>query len=389
MTTPTHPLRWLLPGLIAVSACASTRFQSNPQTSWLASPAIYEVFTRDFSPEGNFAGVIAGLDRIQASGADVISLLPIADYRAINPDYGTEADLRRLVEEVHRRGMRIIIDWTDVADLNYRDPGVRAAIIADMKYWLDRYNLDGFRVDGAGFVPDDFWREALPALRANRRPILLLAKWADPKMHALGFDLSYGWDGYGKLKAVWQGEPAASFVDEREVEEQLPNNGRRLRFTTNHDETARDQPPPVVFGGAAGARAAFVAMAFMPGVPMLYNGQEVESPQQLGLSVVQLEGPPGDAARAFYRRVLDLATSHPAFTGGELQPVITDAPRDVISYARGDVLVLVNTRPREITVNVHGKLLDGSRDLVYGNTHHGSTVRLGAYGTAVLDPMSR
>ncbi|HEY0305686.1 MAG TPA: alpha-amylase family glycosyl hydrolase [Longimicrobiales bacterium] len=386
MTNARYPLRWLLPGLIATLACASTQTSPDPQTSWISAPALYEVFTRDFSPEGSFAGVIAGLDRIQASGADVISLMPI------HPDYGTEADLRRLVEEVHRRGMRIIIDWTDVADLNYRDPGQRAAMIADMKYWLDRYNLDGFRVDAPGLAPDDFWREALPALRANRRPILLLAKWADPKLHALGFDLSYGSDGYGKLKAVWQGEPAASFVDEREVEEQLPNNGRRLRFTTNHDETVRDQLPPVVFGGAAGARAAFVAMAFMPGVPMLYNGQEVESPQKLGLYVkgsVQSEHQPGDEARAFYRRVLDLATSHPAFTGGELQPVITDAPRDVISYARGDVLVLVNTRPREIAVNVHGKLLDGSRDLIYGNTHHGSTVRLGAYGTAVLDPMSR
>jgi glycosidase len=279
---------------IITSACATTQTSPNPQNA-LSSPAIYQVSARDFSPADNGNGMIAGLDRIQASGAGVIWLMP---------NQPTD-DFRHLMDEVHRRGMKLVIDGT-------------------------------------------------------------------PAMDDVGFDLAHGRDSYGTLKAVWQGEPAASFV-EREMQEKLPGNARRLRFTTSHDET---EPPPVLFGGAAGARAAFIATAFLPGVPMLYNGQEVETSN-------------GADARAFYRRVLDLATSHPAFTGGELQPVITDAPADVISYTRGDVVILVNTRPREITVNVHGKLLDGSRDLISGNTHSGSIVKLSPYGTAVLDPMGR
>lgn len=361
---------------------------------------MYEVFTRGFSPGGDFTGVIAGLDRIQSAGAGVVSLMPIqsvgapnrkaaprsarsgSDHRAINPDYGTEADFRRLVREVHRRGMKIIIDWmpgypargSDVAAIDYRNPGMRRALIEEMKYWLDRYDVDGFRIDEAGLGADDFWREALPALRAGRRPLILLAESADPRVHELGFDLSYGVHGYGKLKAVWTGEPAASFV-EQELHEKLPNQGRRLRFTTNH-ESAWDQPPPVLFGGIDGARAAFVAMAFLPGVPMLYNGQEWE---QLNAAT----------APSFYRRVLDLATSHPAFVGGELQPIVTDAPTDVIAYTRGDVVVLVNTRPRAIDIRVHGHLLRGSRDLIYGTVQAGDVVKLGPYGTAVLDPRRR
>jgi glycosidase len=101
-----------------------------------------------------------------------------------------------------------LTDWTDVVQLDYRNPALRREMIAAMRYWLVEFGIDGFRVDVAGFVPDEFYREALPALRgAVDRPILLLAEWGDRKMHQLGFDLTYAWDMYSSLKAVWRGAP--------------------------------------------------------------------------------------------------------------------------------------------------------------------------------------
>ena len=332
-----------------VAAClalaAPVRAQTAPDTSWIHRSAIYEVFVRDFSPSGDFQGVIRGLDRIQSTGANVLWLMPIypigvqnrkgplgspyavRDYRAISPDFGGAADFRALVQAVHARGMKLILDWvpnhsawdnrwvkehpgyyvrnehgeitvprddqgrltdwTDVAQLDYKNPALRRAMIAAMRSWLVRYGIDGFRMDAAGFVPDDFWREAVPALRAAvRRPILLLAEWGDLKMHRFGFDLTYAWDSYGRLKAVWKGASADSFLSRELVDmRNMPPGGMRLRFTTNHDETAWDQPPVTLFGGAAGARAAYVAMALLPGRPLLYDGQEVESAQHFGLFV--------------------------------------------------------------------------------------------------------
>ena len=149
-------------------------------------------------------------------------------------------------------------------------------------------------------------------------------------MHELGFDLTYGWDSYSRLKAVWKGAPADSvFTYELTDVRSLPRQGQRLRFTTNHDETAWDQPPITLFGGAAGARAAFVATALLPGVPLLYDGQEVESPQKLGLfekQAVAWDQPGAVAARSFYRRVIDLARRHPAFAANDLELIATDAP---------------------------------------------------------------
>ncbi len=423
-----------------------------PDTSWVRRSAIYEVFVRDFSPSGDLRGVLRGLGRIQGSGADVVWLMPIhpvgtlnrkpplgspysvRDYRAINPAFGTPADFRALVRGVHGRGMKIIIDWvpnhtswdnvwvkahpefyvrnergemsvprnergeltdwTDVAQLDYRNPALRREMIAAMRFWLEEYGIDGFRVDVAGFVPDDFWREALPALRgAVPRPILLLAEWGDRRMHRLGFDLSYAWDMYSTLKEVWRGAPARTFVERAVADaDSMPAGGMRLRFTTNHDETAWDNPPVVTFDRSAGARAAFVAAALLPGRPLLYNGQEIESPQKLRLfyrDPIDWSRPDTAGTRAFYRRVLTLARTDSTFVTGALRDIETTAEDDVIAYRRGETLVVVNTRPRSIGLRVSGFGLDGAHEMLSGRAQRGDSLVLAPYGTAVLTPLPR
>jgi glycosidase len=418
-----------------------------PDTSWVARSAIYEVNVRDFSPSGDLRGVTRGLDRIAAVGANVVWLMPIypvgilnakgplgspyavRDFLAIDSAFGAAADLRELVGAAHARGMKVILDWvpdhtswdnvwmrqhpdyyirdergqaivprdkqgkptdwTDVAQLDYGNPELRRAMIAAMRHWLEQFDLDGFRVDVAGFVPDAFWREAVPALRAAApRPILLLAEWGDLEMHRLGFDLTYGWDSYSRLKAVWRGAPADTFVRSELADLQaMPPGGMRLRFTTNHDETAWDKPPVTLFDGAAGARAAFVAMALLPGRPLIYDGQEVESPQQLGLfrrdSIVWAQHDTIEA-RSFYRRVIDLAQADSAFLIGPFEQVGTNAPADVIAYRRGAALVLANARTRPVRVVVTGFAVNGARDLLSDRTLAGDTVVLPAYGAVVL-----
>ena len=197
-------------------------------TAWVESAALYEVFVRDFSATGDFDGLTANLDRVEATGANVIWLMPIhpvgelnrkgtlgssysvRDYRAVNPEYGDTADFRELVDAAHDAGLKVILDWvpnhtawdnawitehpdwytrnaqgqiteplnedgtstgwTDVADLNYGNADMRRAMIDAMRYWLEELDVDGYRVDVAGFVPDDFWRQALPELRGKRFP---------------------------------------------------------------------------------------------------------------------------------------------------------------------------------------------------------------------------
>jgi alpha-amylase len=445
----------LVAGHLAVARPAPAQVSTPaaaPDTSWVARSALYEVFVQDFSPMGNFRGLMDGLDRIQASGADVLWLMPIhpigalnrkgslgspyavRDYRAINPAYGNAEDFRALVQAVHARGMKLILDWvpdhtspdhawvrehpdyyvrnergepsvprepdgkltdwTDVVQLDYGNPAVRREMIATMRWWLQEFGFDGYRVDVAGFIPNDFWREAVSAMRAAvPRRILLLAEWADPEMHRVGFDLTYGWDSYDRLKAVWQGAPASTFISSVLTDMRtLPPGGMRMRFTTNHDKTAWDDPPTTIFGRGAGARVAFVAVALLPGRPLLYNGQEVESPQKLGLferEPIAWNQPGAVAARAFYAKVLRLARTNPALIAGDLRKVETSALDDVIAYGRGEVVVLANVRPRAVRVAVTGVDVDRASDLLSGRVQRGDTVALPAYGAVVLQGRTR
>lgn len=174
----------------AYPAVAQTRTVND--TAWVSRSAIYEVFVRDFSATGDLRGLTRGLDRIQATGANVLWLMPIypvgvlnrkdplgspysvSDYRAINPAFGTPADFRALVRAVHARGMKLILDWvpnhtswdhvwvrehpdfyvrnergeltvprddqgkltdwTDVAQLDYGNPALRREMIAAMRW---------------------------------------------------------------------------------------------------------------------------------------------------------------------------------------------------------------------------------------------------------------
>jgi glycosidase len=437
---------------LSISPSVFAQVPLAPDTSWVRRSALYEIFVRDFSPAGNLRGVMDGLDRVDAVGANVLWLMPIhpvgiagrkgtlgspyaaRDYDAIDSTFGTPADFRALVAAVHARGMKIILDWvpdhtapdhawvhdhpdwyvrnergepsvprdaqghltdwTDVVQLDYHNPELRAAMIAAMRRWLVDYGIDGFRVDVAGFVPDDFWSEAVPTLRASvPRPILLLAEWGDLKMHRLGFDLTYSWDAYSRLKAIWRGDSAVTFI-RRELPDMqaMPPGGMRMRFTTNHDETAWDNPPVTLFGGGAGARAAYVAAALLPGRPLLYNGQGEESPQKLRLferDTLVWNQPHAAEARAFYRRVIQLARTDSAIVAGDLRDVTTSAPADVIAYQRGDALVLVNARPRQVRTTVTGFGVDRARDLLSDRTQHGATVTLPAYGAVVLTRRAR
>jgi hypothetical protein len=162
-----------------------------------------------------------------------------------------------------------------------------------------------------------------------------------------------------------------------------------MRFTTNHDKTAWEDPPLKIFHGSAGARAAYVAVALLPGRPLLYNGQEIESPQKLALferGPIEWKQPRAAEAQAFYRRVVQLARTDAAFLGRDLAPVETSAPKDVIAYRRGDALVLVNARKRATRVTVPGAKLDGAKDLLSDRAQRGETVALPPFGAVVLRP---
>jgi len=89
--------------------------------------------------------------------------------------------------------------------------------------------------------------------------------------------MNYSWDFYGAIKNVFHnGYPVSSLTSTHEAEYlNIPVGKHKLRFTTNHDESAWDATPVKLFNGKNGALAASVATIYLGGIPLIYGSQEV------------------------------------------------------------------------------------------------------------------
>ncbi|HZD49383.1 MAG TPA: alpha-amylase family glycosyl hydrolase, partial [Silvibacterium sp.] len=231
--------------------------RSSPE--WLKSGVIYQIFVRAFSPAGDLNGVTAHLDDLHTLNVNILWLMPIhpdgqvkkkgslgspyavRDYYAIDPALGTKDDLHHLVQEAHRRQMKVIIDivanhtawdsvmmahpdfyrkdaqghiisphdWTDVAWLDYSNPRLRQYMIDMLVYWIKDFDLDGYRCDAAAEVPTDFWEQARAALEKVKPDIMLLAEADKPELLRSAFDIDYSWPLMHTLNdVIMEGEPA-------------------------------------------------------------------------------------------------------------------------------------------------------------------------------------
>jgi len=305
--------------------------RARPAPQWLRDAVVYELYPRSFSAEGTFNGITPRLAELKDLGLDILWLMPIhpigeklrkgtlgspyavRDYYGVNPEFGTPDDLKRLVAEAHRHGLRVILDvvlnhsawdnvlitqhpefykkdangqiippvkeWTDVAGFNYANRELREYMIGMLKRWVTEFGVDGYRCDVASMVPVEFWEQARAALEQAKPDILMLAEASQPDLLLKAFDFDYSWPLHARLNDVLlRGAPASEL--RRSWEESLrlfPQGSLHMRISDNHDEARA-----VARFGIRGALAASVLMFTLDGVPLLYNGMEVGDATESG-----------------------------------------------------------------------------------------------------------
>src|SRR5690606_29909915 len=381
---------------------------------------MYEVNVRVFSSSGNLDGVTARLDEIKNLGVNVIWLMPIyesgvlksvgslyaiKDYKKINPVFDTLEDLRELVSEAHDRGMAVILDWvanhtawdhkwiqnaswytrdaggnivqpegtnwTDVADLNFGSQAMRKEMISAMKYWVLEANIDGFRCDYADGVPTDFWKQAIDTLRnIPDRKLVMFAEGGKKELFSAGFDLIFGWNFYGKLKDLYESKASvATLFNANTSDYSSVGDGKHiLRWITNHDDNAWDNTPITVFDGVDGSISAFVISAYLGGVPLIYNGQEVACPVKLQFfsnTNTKIDWSLNPDVLSTYKKLLAIRNSSEALRGGEME---NHSSEDVVAFTRTsnpeEVFVVVNVRNTTQTFSVPVQLRSEWEDAV-------------------------
>ncbi|HXD76691.1 MAG TPA: alpha-amylase family glycosyl hydrolase [Puia sp.] len=312
--------------LIGLAIAFTGYSQPGPHPSWARRANIYEVNIRQYTRAGTFRAFQPNLDRLKAMGVDILWIMPInpiskvdrkgtlgsyyavSDYTAVNPEFGTLADFRRLVQASHARGMKVILDWvpnhtgadnrwltqhpdfykkdstgkaavpfdwTDTRQLDYGNPELRDSMIAAMQYWIRTSGIDGFRCDVAWNVPGDFWRTCIDSLR-KMKTVFMLAEGDKPYLAENGFDALYPWDYFHTMIRVAKGETSALALDSALAQERkiYPSGTLEMYFTSDHDENSWNGADYNTFPGPSHAPFAVLTQTLPDNIPLIYSGQE-------------------------------------------------------------------------------------------------------------------
>ncbi|GGD66140.1 DUF3459 domain-containing protein [Erythrobacter arachoides] len=411
----------------ATAPAATDPWQPRPYVQieapeWTRDAVLYQINTRQFTPEGTFRAAERELPRLRELGVDILWLMPIhpigelnrkgtlgspysvRDYYAVNPEFGTEAEFRSFVDAAHAQGFRVILDlvanhtawdnalasehpdwyettwdgqfrptpwwdWSDIIDLDWSQPGVREHVGGAMEHWVREFGVDGFRADVAGYVPVDFW-ETMRARLDAIRPVFMLGEVQQSSYHRAAFDASYGWDWHVASKRIAQGQADATgfFGYYAEDESLWPREAMRLTYIENHDSNAWEGTMEENYGPAL---EAMTALSFThDGLPLIHNGQEACNTKRLEF----FEKDPIDwsqgrncAYGTLLRDLIAFRDANPALANGQwgatMQQVVTDRPQQIFGFVReadgNKVLALFNFSDEPVTATLADGLAAG------------------------------
>ncbi|MEE1196467.1 MAG: alpha-amylase family glycosyl hydrolase [Lachnospiraceae bacterium] len=360
----------------------------------LRNQVMYSVYVRNHTEEGTFKALEQDLDRIKALGADIIWLMPIhsvgekakkgtlgspyaiRNYREVNPEFGTLEDLKSLVNAIHEKGMKCIIDvvynhtspdswlvenhpeyfyrkpdgnmgnrvgdWSDIVDLDYNNMELWDYQIETLKMWAG--TVDGFRCDVAPLIPIEFWMRARKEVAEVNPDCFWLSESIEPEFirelrsrgmvsHAdcevyQAFDVLYDYDIHRIFRNYVDGKcPLSTYADRVNMQEYIyPVNYVKLRYLENHDQ---DRAKSFIHTQEALMNwTAFIY--FQKGMTLIYGGQETENDRTPSLF---------DKDTVDWNTGYDISGYLSALYAFKKNPILTDSTYSVKAFDGEDILV--------------------------------------------------
>ena len=425
--------------VLLLAGCAAKQELRHPK--WAYDATIYELNTRQATPEGTFAAAEALLPTLKDNGIDIIWVMPcqpigvitrkgtlgsyysIIDYCAINPEFGTREDFEHFLAKAHELGFKVILDWvanhtapdsewtkndgwhyrdslgnlmvqydwTDISKLNYDNQDMRAEMLKSMRWWVDTIGIDGFRCDVAAEVPTDFWNWAYEDIRKDHPKLFALAEAESPenKLCDEAFDMYYGWTLHSLMNNVAQGQSSVEDLWNyfAQADKDFPDYAIRMNFTSNHDENSWHGTEFERMGDASDAMAVFTYV--IPGMPLIYTGQEYANNHRLEFFEKDVIDRNEDAHQfAMYQRLNQLRKENKALWSEEKgAPMVRiEADNDkIFALARpledNTLLAVFNFSPEEQTVTLQTGKYQGNYCCLCGHQ-----VEIGEQTTLTLKP---
>ena len=372
-----------------------TGIVKNSVPAWMDGYPLYEVYVRDITPEGTFSALEQRLPELNSFGINNLWLMPIhpigekgrkgtagcpysvRDYFEVGEEYGTMEDFDNLVKAAHNLGMKVILDmvinhcandhvemqnhpewyaqdstgnftrevadWWDVTDWNFENPETVTYLDSMLTFWVKEHDVDGFRCDVAGMVPDEFWAKVIPNLKKIKPYLYMLAEWESPNMYNAGFHSTYDWHLYHTVKSHKEGKTIVADLWKAvsRIDSLFPPQAMPLRFVENHDQLRSRS----VFGEEYYLYAGMVFT--LPGIPLLYNGQEAgetHKPSLFEKEPINWKAADGELYE-FYRRMTFLRNNEEILRKGSLEKVSVGG-EDILAYLRildkKHIIIIIN-----------------------------------------------
>ena len=414
------------------------------QPDWSKSAVIYQINTRQFSEAGDFDSITEQLPRLKALGVDILWLMPIhpigelhrkgelgspyavKDYYGVNPEFGDAASFKTLVHAIHQHDLKVILDWVpnhsawdnalvdahpnwyakdykgdfrpcpwwdweDIIEFDYSNADMRQYMVDAMAYWVREFDIDGFRCDVAGYIPNDFWQQASHTLR-QIKPVFMLAEWENRDLHEDMFNMTYAWSWHEVLWDLAQGKGKLDKVRKYYAwnERAWPKSAYRMTFVSNHDENAWDGTQFEKFGSIL--EPCIVLSCIGEGMPLIYNGQEAGESKRLAF----FEKDPIDwqphPVGELYAKLITLKKAIPALWNGAYGATMIQVPNSiqehVLSFVRQKgghkVFVVLNFSQQALRVSFKERLYHGD----YLDPFANQALSLNADSSILLGPAS-
>lgn len=354
-------------------------FEKVVSPPWLSSLVMYELGPHQFLKFGGgraFRGIVSKLPELKALGVNALYMLPIwedkggytiTDHLSIFSGYGTSDEFKQLVEEAHRLDVKVVMDLAGTIGLSPKSelvhrhpewlvlnenntihygwgpwmlgldchrPDVQRYFVDVARYYVEKFDVDGYRCDCAFLLPYDMFEAIRHAIQQLKPEAIIISEGEGPIYHEKGFDVTYDWKFLRLCPLLRSNSREASKLGRwlAERSESYPTDAIRLRYLEGHDE----RETAVSKFGSDGSKAFATLLFTIEGIPMIYNGQEVGNivPQYgTAASTIYWENPKAEDFRRFYTRLIHIRSSHQALRLGRTAAVDCSDER-VAAFAR-------------------------------------------------------
>ena len=409
---------------------------------------------------GDIQGWIDKLDYLVDLGITGIYTCPIfksptthkydtTDYFEIDPQFGDKETFKRFVDLAHSKGIKVMLDivvnhcgylfapWQDVLEngenSKYQDwfhirsfpivglderewpnydafafgkrmpkmktenPEVRDFFLRVGTYWVEEFDIDGWRLDVSNEVDHVFWREFRKAVRAVKDDVYILGEvWHDsnPWLKGDQFDAVMNYPLTNAiLNFIAKNKISATEFKEAisKAQTMYSKNVNEVNFNllNSHDT---ERLLTTCGGNKKKALLAYSFLMTLAGAPCIYYGDEVGmdgGDDPLCRKCMVWDKFEQDLEMfATFKKLIDVRKNHPALKSTTLEWIyVSDADELILfkkSHAKGDIYIVLNNSDATITVDLTALPFRVYTDLITGVTVAGNSVEIGAHSIYLL-----